>query len=60
MDDCIISQINKIICNPSHPLHPHIIQNHSGRIRQLCLKTNRFKDSFLPSTIQLFNSRWSR
>ena len=60
MNDCIISQINKIICDPNHPLHPHIIQNHSGRIRQLRLKTNRFKDSFLPSAIQLFNSRWSR
>ena len=36
------------------------IQNQSGRVHQLALKTNRFKYSFLPWATHIFNSSLTR
>ena len=43
-----MTNFNNFVSEPTYPLTPIIIQNRSGRVRQLRLK---FKDYFLPNAI---------
>ena len=52
----------KIINDRTHPLHDELNGriNDSGRMRQLTIKTNRYRNSFLPSAIAIHNDNHSR
>ena len=52
-----VSLISKIIKDQAHPLYPCITILPHGRLRSIKCKTERFKKSFLPSAINLFNSK---
>lgn len=56
----LMSKFHCILSDNTHPLYPLIVHNKSGRIRQLSLKTNRFKNSFLPIAIHNFNCDFIR
>ena len=51
-----------IIIDRTHPLHDELNGriNDSGRMRQLTIKTNRCRNSFLPSVISIHNDNHSR
>ena len=42
----LMNKFNCILSDNTHPLNPLIAINKSGRIRQINLKTNRFKKFF--------------
>lgn len=48
--------LNKIMTDASHPLHEHYVFLRSGKSLALPrLHTNRFKNSFIPKSIKLYN-----
>ena len=49
-----------IISDEEHPLHSSVTFNRSGRIRYPRVKTNRFRDSFLPSASKQYNISFCR
>ena len=52
-------KINAILCNPSHPLYDELWQlgsSFSHRLIPPRCKTERFRRSFIPAAIRLYNS----
>ena len=60
VQNSMASKFNCILDDITHPLNPLIVQNRSGRIRQINLKTRRFQNSFLPTAVRNFNCNFSR
>ena len=56
----IITKLQAIVKDPSHPLHGEVVFNRSGRIRLPRLRTDRLRRSFLPSAMMLYNSKFIR
>ena len=56
----VLSKLNHIIEDVTHPLHGHIEFNRSGRIRLPRIRTNRFRGSFLPNAMALYNEEFKR
>ena len=51
------SLCDKIMKDCDHPLHPFYCKlNHHNKLRVIYCRTNRFKNSFVPSSISVFNS----
>ena len=54
----IRAKLRSIMGNPSHPLYSELTQlksTHSKRLRQLSGHTSRFRNSFVPAAIKLYN-----
>ena len=54
----IRDKLRSIMDNPSHPLYSELTQlksTHSKRLRQLAGHTSRFRNSFVPTAIKLYN-----
>ena len=56
----ILARLEVIVSDPSHPLHTEIMLNRSGRIRLPRMRTNRFRQSFLPSAMLAYNRKFVR
>ena len=52
------SLISKMLKNETHPLYPYITTLPHGHLRVPWSRTERFRKSFLPYAIKLFNSDW--
>ena len=52
------SLISKMVKDETHPLHPYITTLPHGHLRVPWSRTERFRKSFLPYAIKLFNSDW--
>ena len=50
------SLISKMVKDETHPLHPYITTLPHGHLRVPWSRTERFRKSFLPYAIKLFNS----
>ena len=50
------SLISKIVKDETHPLYPYITTLPHGHLRVPWSRTERFRKSFLPYAIKLFNS----
>ena len=61
-ESTVMKQVGRIMNDDSHPLHCYYNYLRSGRRLALPLqRTSRFKNSFIPKSIKLFNflaSRW--
>ena len=55
-DERILTHLKKVLEDSSHPLNPLVILNESGRARQIRVRTGRFRKTFIPCAINLFNS----
>ena len=58
---CAMKQVNKVMNNVNHPLHNNYVFLRSGRrlLIPSCSR-DRFRDSFIPKSIKLFNHLSSR
>ena len=52
------SLISKMVKDEAHPLYPYITTLPHGHLRVPWSRTERFRKSFLPYAIKLFNSDW--
>ena len=52
------SLISKMLKDETHPLYPYITTLPHGHLRVPWSRTERFRKSFLPYAIKLFNSDW--
>ena len=57
---CCLKKMTRIMNDDTHPLHPVLAQCESrraasGRLLSLKSRTNRFRESFLPTAVRLFN-----
>ncbi len=53
---CVLKKVKCIISMETHPLHQYFSYMRSGtRLRALPCKTQRYKKSFVPNSIHLFN-----
>ena len=56
-EECLIKKLDKIQKDSTHPFYSSILFNRSGiRLQVPHTKTSRFRNSFLPEVIHLFNS----
>ena len=59
----VLAKWDAIVKDSTHPLHEEVTYNRSGRIRLPKMRTDRFRLSFLPCAMKLFNAnftRWNR
>jgi hypothetical protein len=59
----LTDRIQKILADDTHPLRPEFDSrriDRSSRFRQPCTRTTRYRNSFIPSAIHIFNSHVGR
>ena len=56
----VMDKLNHIIEDETHPLHEQLVFNRSGRFRLPKMRTNRFRRSFLPHAMTLYNQEFKR
>ena len=60
VQSALLSRLDIVLKDESHPLHDEVTVNRSGRIRLPKVKTERYRRSFLIASCKAFNSRFNR